>query len=370
MTTSCAAVGTQDPGTHPTTKIKMRLLAVAVGEKGLPLSNVNVGADPKINELRPIIQRVGFHLREILEKVSNQYDLKIDYAEGRPEHWDNPTRSADDDLAANIRRLLASGPDVILSVSSAATKVAQAVLKSGIDLAAKPLIFTVVSEPVMEGIVDFETGQRTNRTTGISTSLAQTVVECATRFYLMFSDQAPKFKVHFVYRDERYCHVAFNAHKRLDENAPQHIKKIIEGHKLNYDENPNEGIKRSLDKYSNGTTIQHGLLLSPDDRMFASRRGIISYALDKRIPTFVQHPDLDESDPNGPLAGFGLSSDTIGRLAADYAFRVLQNPDNANTLPVLRPTDFRFKVSPAVSKRLNLDPGLLSSWQERTQRGV
>ena len=348
--------GDRPGASYPDSKI----LIVAVGDDYTFIERVD-SKPTEQQKLRPLI-------RAFIADLPTPRP-RIDYIQGRPGYWEDP--SPGKDLADNLKRRHVQEYNLVFTVTSAATKVTQEVVGSGTDSSAPPILFAVVSEPISEGIVSTETEPRQNRTTGISTSLAQNVVECAARFYLMFSDQDKNFMVDFLYRDQKHCHVAYNAYGRLKADAPGHIKRFIKPIKLGPKELPVDAIKAPTFQSNSMNTIKHGLMLSPDDRVFAARDMVVQEALKKFVPTFVQDPDLvDRGNDNGPLAGFGLSSKNIGGLAARYAYTIITDSQKANLLPIIRPTDFEFKVSDAVADRLGIPASQISSWREGASRRV
>lgn len=319
-------------------KALKRILAVAVDAKAA--WHPDVVSSGVISQLRLIIQRLNDHLSSLRAKQGHPFDIVIDYVQGPPGPPWGSRGKPQNDLEKIIQEHLPSH-DLVFTVTSAATKAAQRMVDSWGNPDAVPIVFTVVSEPMRPGehIVATETDIRTNRTTGVSTSLAQNVAGCALRFWDMLSPHCPDFMIHYMYRDPQECDIAYNAHEHLGKE-PKLRGKLKSWH-LGPNDDP-VGMVRDHFPVNRPGNIAHGLLLAPDDKVYSVRDGVIAAALQKYIPTFVQDPDLvDPANSNrGPIAGYGLSSDATGRYAADLVFQVLQDPNAANVLPVGRPLDF------------------------------
>jgi ABC-type uncharacterized transport system substrate-binding protein len=302
-----------------------KILSVAIADRVRYIPDVV--HDPAFNTLRRIIRSLTGALLKLGALPP------MDYVEGPP--------------GSALEKAIAAQADpdtLIFTVSDLATRAAQAAVRSGADPNAPPIVFAVVSDPVEQNIVTTETGVRTNRTTGISTSLLQTILECAHRFCTLSAAAGNQsFTIHYMHRGPAQSHSADEAHKLL-QNDPQ-LRPILQHYPLELNDDPVKTIDTLFPMNLPGQ-MRHGFLLTPDALFYARRDALIAAAHRRKIPTFVQDPDLvDPANPAGPIAGFGLPAETTAKYAADYVAQVFNNPDLANTLPILRPAmEFRFKA--------------------------
>ncbi len=170
------------------------ILVVAVGDAGpaqLTMSAVQLAA------LRPLLK----HLKAGLEaRAGGAYTPVID-AVTAPLGPDAENTSLQDAIRAYLNQ---TTPDLILPVASAAAKAAQAVV-AGAPLSNRiPIVFTVVSDPVGEGLA---VGRKL---TGVSRTLVDTAKDCVQKF----KQSVPgPLRVHVVHRQG--LHQADKAYRKI-----------------------------------------------------------------------------------------------------------------------------------------------------------
>jgi len=174
-------------------RIDATILAVAIAPPTATASFLLTDVVPSgdVWNLRNIIRSFA---RGLQAKMDTEYPapasrstFRLDYIEGPP--------GADlkDQIKSYFQNPSLGAPQVILTVASAATKAAQ---DAEAELGKKiPIVFTVVSDPKIEGFVTEENAPGKG-ITGISSRLIQTAGECGKQMRTVFAGTNAAFKVH------------------------------------------------------------------------------------------------------------------------------------------------------------------------------
>ena len=129
-----------------------RILVVAVGPGKGPSKRKNVldaANAPEWPKMRSIIKGLKAEL-DVRSAQDPSYPFQIDYVEG--DIWGKDRNDEVSNLADDIRKYLAGNtPSLVVPIATTATRAAQAVF--GASAGSKPIVFTVISDPVAQGIV-------------------------------------------------------------------------------------------------------------------------------------------------------------------------------------------------------------------------
>jgi ABC-type uncharacterized transport system substrate-binding protein len=245
------------------------------------------------------------------------YTFQIDYVEWEPHQLEDAVRTYLD----------INSPDLVLPIATTATRAAQTIFGSTSD--SKPIVFTVISHPVEQGIVPTLVTPGGN-TTGISTRLSQTAPECLRKFREKVGTTLEK--VCWVYRlkfDPSEAAAKYLIAVANSLTPPLQCKRLVPIPKTR-----EEVVKRlrgsGPDDLPTGD-LNHaprkGLLVVPDDLVVSHGDVIIDIAQGaKKIPVFFQ---VMEFVRNGDyrvsaLGAYGIPGRTTGREAAEHVNKVLR----------------------------------------------
>src|SRR6516162_2346203 len=238
-----------------------------------------------------------------------------------------------DQLRTLAKELVDLQPDVILANSTAVTAAFQR------ETQTIPIVFTVVGDPVGEGFVASLTRPGGNITGFIPQEAAmagkwlELLIEIAPavkRVAAMFNpDTAPYVRSYYL--------PAFEAAARSLKVEP--IAALV------HSDAEVEMVITSLGREPRG-----GLVVMPDNFMFAHRTQIISLAIRNNVPEVYQFSLFARE---GGLLSYGPDPVDILRRSATYIDRILRGERPAE-LPVQVPVKFQMAVNVKTAKALGL----------------
>jgi hypothetical protein len=324
-----------------------KVLVVAVENASRWIPGVTAG---QLDTLRPLIKSMKVALDALAS--ANGYAWTLDYL-GAPIA----------ELGADLRNHLPSNNpspvpgSALVAVASEASRAAKTVVTDRYDPANRiPIVFTVVSYPKDEGLEDVP------RISGVSRDLGNTAADClrqCTRYCTVHVTRT--LRVHWIHR--KGLLQANWAHDNIMKSLPP---TVIHNPKSDRHQINSAGFPDYLAEVENlpqnpSGRLERALFLIPDDLVGASAREIITAAQNdpKRIPVFVQQPELVDADPqytgrSGALAGYGVTPEWVGVRTAKQVDQVLRNPDAAVTPRIEFPltSDFVFRINPQVAQDL------------------
>ncbi len=293
---------------------------------------------------RPLIRDLKNKVRQLCNGIYNeQYTYAIDAL------GPSATNSADNGkIQDKIRRQLKQQmADVIMPIASAATKAAKAVVDQDYSANRIPIVFTVVSRPIEEGIMD-----GTPRITGVSRNLVDTASLAVDKFAACFNGPCDIYwwTRPIPQNQLATCNITDSSHS----NVTLYPIPLQPNANRMYD-------CGSLLQFVKGIPRGAGLFMIPDDLVGECAGAVIRQARSQGVPTFFQQ--LEWVCPAGRSgafapAGYGVPTGWVGAKAAEYIFQALQNANNATStnLPFLKPSadELQFKVNTSEAKHLGL----------------
>jgi putative tryptophan/tyrosine transport system substrate-binding protein len=240
--------------------------------------------------------------------------------------------------------LAALEPDVLLAVGSPAVMALR-------RLAGKvPIVFTVVTDPVGQGMVESLTRPGGN-ITGFSDydapmggkwveMLAQIVPPVASAAVIYNPATAPfaGLMLHAIKKAAPTLGVAVRTAPAKDESDLETTMAALAG----------EG--------------RGGLIVLPDFFTFVHRQAIVGLAARHRLPAIYWNRSFVV---DGGFMSYGIDNDDLFRRAADYVDRILRGA-RAGDLPVQNPTKFELVINSTTAKALGIGvpPSLLGGADE------
>jgi putative ABC transport system substrate-binding protein len=264
--------------------------------------------------------------REVLVKLGwmVRRNLQIDYAWGAS----NPERAR-----AATADILSLSPNVILASSTLVLSAVQRATRT------VPVVFTVVSEPVMQGFVASLARPGGNITgfTNLEPSvgakwleLLKELAPLVTHVAIMFNPRTTPIAEAFA-RSAEAAAADFAVRAII---APVHDTSEIEATMTMFYRKPGGG-----------------LILAPDSFTNSNRRLIIDLAAQYRVPAICWTRSFVD---DGGLASYGIDTSDLFRRAATYVDRILRG-EKAAELPVQQPTKFALVINLKTVRALGLD---------------
>jgi putative ABC transport system substrate-binding protein len=261
------------------------------------------------------------------------YPFQIDYVEGeiRGKGRDDEVSN----LAEDIRSYLAGNtPSLVVPIATTATRAAQAVF--GASAGSKPIVFTVISDPVAQGIV-LDKSTPGGNTTGVSTQLSQMAPECLKKFKGLVGSLDT---ICWVYRgkfDPSEAAAAPLLVAANDANVATKRLSPIPKDRAEVDKRLTGGGPDDLPKVEpRSFPPKVGLLVVPDDLVVSHGDTVIQHAQHQQgVPVFFQVVEFVRPGDQrvSALGGYGVPGETTGREAADYVDRILRGTQ-PGTLPI------------------------------------
>jgi putative ABC transport system substrate-binding protein len=111
-----------------------------------------------------------------------------------------------------------------------------------------------------------------------------------------------------------------------------------------------------------GRLLAGGLIIAPDQVLYALSEQIAALAVRYRVPTSFQYRPAAAA---GGLMSYGANAVDLFRLAGAYTGRILKGEKPAD-LPVLQSTKFQFVINMQTARALGIDvpPTLLARADE------
>ncbi len=310
---------------------KKTILVVAVGPgKGLSKRKIVIDVANQPAEwakMRAIVKGLKGKLDSLKGQppANTQYTFQIDYVEGEVRG-----RTKDDEvsnLADDIRVYLGqqNTPDVVVPIATTATRAAQAVF--GSSAGSKPIVFTVISHPVAQGIVPQMKAPGGN-TTGVSTYLSQMAPDCLKKF----KQNVGSLKtICWVYRGKfdpseaaaapllaaaNSVNVAIKRLSPIPKDRAEVDKRITGG-------GPDDLARVQAKDFP--PTV--GLLVVPDDLVVSHGDKVIDHAQRQQgVPAFFQVVEFVRAGDQkvSALGAYGVPGETTGEEAANHVDKILR----------------------------------------------
>lgn len=251
-----------------------------------------------------------------------------------------------DAIRAEIKRR--GRPHVIVPIASGAARAAKAVVDQDYSTDRIPIVFTVVSDPVGEGIHN-----GIPRITGVSRNLIKTAPDAVDRFAALLGRPC---HIYCCFRPG--LHQAECAWGEITARPPAQVtlhREDIPGNDCNSFVHTVNQIPPRVDSQ------RTGLFMIPDDLVGRCAPEVVRAAHGRGIPTFFQQLEWvcpGNYSARGPFApgGYGVTAEWVGKETAAYVDPVIRdpNPDAANRDP-LYPSKYQFWVNEQVAHGLGLN---------------
>ena len=244
--------------------------------------------------------------------------IEYRWSEGRPERYA--------EIAAEFVRLKV---DVILTVGSAVPIVKQ-------SATAIPIVFAVAIDPVGSGLV-----ASLAKPGGHVTGLSIQANELAGKRVELLREVMPQL---------RRLAIMFNAENTqpvLEMGETQ-----AEARRLGLEITP-LAIRRAEDiagAFQNLKARTDALYVAVDQLMVANRDGILTFALNERLPTIFSERDFVKA---GALMSYGPSYSELFRRSADYVDKILHGAKPSD-MPVEQPTKFELVINLKTAQALGI----------------
>ena len=210
-------------------------------------------------------------------------------------------------------------PHVIVPIASAATRAAKDVVDRDYAGDRIPIVFTVVSDPKGEGIIDGKP-----RITGVSRDLIKTAPDAVEGFADMLGRPC---HIYCCFRPG--LHQAECAWREINARPPA----TVTLHREDIPGNDCQSFVQAVDKIPPVVDSQRtGLFMIPDDLVGRCAPDVIRAAHGRKIPTFFQQlewvcPGKGTAGPPFAPGGYGVTAEWVGRETAGYVHPVIERPD-------------------------------------------
>jgi putative tryptophan/tyrosine transport system substrate-binding protein len=309
-----------------------------------------------VTEVRMSLERLGFtvHLEQmgysqhpVVNGMFEEESLLLWL--GRCYHDDNRCREI-------AEAFVQAGVDLILAMKSPALKAAL-VASEGTNL---PVIFTHISDPIVEGVIPDQNGVEA-RVTGVK----DIWLKCAEERLFMLNQIVPTPNV---------IHIFYNPVSPTSNKEVELLKGVADGIKIELSLHPAQKAEEVRNELSKILIYQDHALMRTADPLFDSVSGLLgATAHEKYIPYVGLH--IEEMERCGAL--FVLDQRGIGSQAAWLVKRILEG-ENPGRIPAIEPERRIFGVNLQSSLDLGLvvAPVLLQKAQviiherERTSLGA
>jgi len=303
-----------------------RIIALAVG---LREKNITIDTAEKASEVRPYIAGLIKGLDERRHTIGTDY--VISYKERAPANFREAIETGLKEAEQNSEKplIFAMSTTTLKAAMAASTKV--------------PIVFPSISDPEADGVA------RGGNATGVSAKRTQTVGECLAGF----KATVPSLTVVHVLRRRDYA-PGVRAQRYLEPSGRAANVTLLPADVASLQEI--EQKLRNMTQTGPEGAPQQGVLVSPNDLLFAAAERIIEICQERMLPTFFSVTDWVRKDPPSALAGYGIPQKECGRLAARHVHEIWENEGSVAQVAItdVEPAQFVWAISKNAAAALKI----------------
>lgn len=200
-----------------------------------------------------------------------------------------------------------------------------------------PIVFTVVGDPIADGLV-----ASLNRPGGNATGLSSAAQAHVGKQLQLFKEGLPRLSRVAVFHDPKHPGHKQNLADAQVAAALLRLQLVPIG--INGERDVEAAFRSALAERVDGAMILRGAVL------VQLRQRLVSLAIKTRIPTMFGHPEEAEE---GGLMSYGSDVVENYRRAAFYVDKILRGADPAE-LPVQQPTTFKLIINLKTAKLIGV----------------